>query len=236
MTEKSKELTITKTYSLDKPAEVVAMATVLKNYIMKQELFTNISGKNYAHVDGWQFAGFLSGMNAIVEEPKNLSTGNEIKWSATAKIYIGDKVVGIGYALCSNKENKKKTFDEYAILSMAQTRALGKAYRNKIGWIMKLAGYNSTPYEEIAKTDGQPVAKYQPKAAVKPQTPSKPAISDLIRLKDKLNKMGARNAKEAIELYNEISGENIKSLAVGPARAKEMLFQILNSPLLNKKR
>lgn len=144
-----KELQITKTYDIAKPAEVVKMASVLKDYVVKQKLYTNIKGRNYAHVDGWQFAGFLTGMNAIVEEPKNLSTDKEVKWSATAKIYLNDKVVGAGFALCSNKETIKKGFDEYAIMSMAQTRAIGKSYRNKIGWVMKLAGYESTPAEEV---------------------------------------------------------------------------------------
>jgi hypothetical protein len=146
----TKELQITKTYDIAKPQEVMTMAVVLKDYVVKQKLYTNIKGYNYVLADGWQFAGFLTGMNAIVEEPKNLSNDKEIKYSATAKIYLNDKVVGIGYAVCSNKENIKKSFDEYAILSMAQTRAIGKAYRNKIGWVMKLAGYESIPAEEVA--------------------------------------------------------------------------------------
>src|SRR5688572_13498615 len=34
---------------------------------------------------------------------------------------------------------------------MAQTRATGKAFRMSIGWIMKLAGYEPTPSEEVSK-------------------------------------------------------------------------------------
>ncbi len=149
--EKDQSLSIIKTYDLGKPAEVVAMATVLKNYVVQQKLYANIKGKNYAMIEGWQFAGFLTGLNVIVDEPKNLSNGTEIKWSATARIYQGEKVVGIGYALCSSKEVSKKGFDEYAILSMSQTRAIGKAYRNKMGWVMKLAGFAPTPSEEMHK-------------------------------------------------------------------------------------
>lgn len=144
-----KEELAIKTYSLDKPQEMIQMATVLKSYIIKQKLYTEIQGKNYVMVDGWAFAGFLTGLISVVEEPKDLSSEAEIKYSCTAKIYQGEKVVGSGFALCSNKERSKKSFDEYAILSMAQTRALGKAYRNKIGWIIKLAGYESTPSEEM---------------------------------------------------------------------------------------
>ena len=35
------------------------------------------------------------------------------------------------------------------MMSMAQTRALGKAYRMALGWIMKMAGYEATPAEEM---------------------------------------------------------------------------------------
>ena len=33
---------------------------------------------------------------------------------------------------------------------MAQTRATGRAFRNRFGQIAKLAGYSATPYEEMA--------------------------------------------------------------------------------------
>lgn len=151
------ELITSKTYSLAKPAEVLEMATVLKNYIVHQRLYTYIKGKNYAHVDGWQFAGFLSGMTAAVEEETNLSNDKEIKWKVRARLYQGnEQTPHVGVAICSNKETSKKSFDEYAVLSMAQTRAIGKAYRNRIGWIMKLAGYESSPSEEMRRVDETP--------------------------------------------------------------------------------
>ena len=40
---------------------------------------------------------------------------------------------------------------------MAQTRAIGKAYRNLIGWVMKMAGYEATPKEEMVKVNDEPV-------------------------------------------------------------------------------
>jgi hypothetical protein len=73
------------------------------------------------------------------------------KWLAQADIILkkDGSVVSSGFAICSQAENKKSGFDEYAILSMAQTRAIGKAFRNMIGWVMKLEGYEATPAEEI---------------------------------------------------------------------------------------
>ena len=91
-----------------------------------------------------------------VKDIRDLSEGTEKKWMATVELVRlkDNKVIGFGAALCSNKEANKKSFDEYAILSMAQTRAIGKAYRNVIGWIMKLAGYEATPKEEMTKVNG----------------------------------------------------------------------------------
>ncbi len=135
-------------YNLDKPTQIVKMAKVLKRYIVENKLFVNIAGNNYVLVEGWQFAGGLLGFFPRVVEVKLLE---ENKWMAKVEI-IKQKdgsVVSSGFALCSKKEAKKKTFDEYAILSMAQTRAIGKAFRNLIGWVMKLAGYEPTPAEEM---------------------------------------------------------------------------------------
>lgn len=149
---------IIKSYAIDKPSEIVSMASVLKNHIVKHNLYTTIVGKNYAHVEGWQFAGGMMGLFPRVSEVTNLSDGTKKKWLAKVEIIDRktDKVVSVGMALCSNEESKKRTFDEYAVLSMAQTRAIGKAYRNLLGWVMKLAGYEGTPSEEMIKMDSHP--------------------------------------------------------------------------------
>ena len=131
-------------------------------------MYVTIVDKNYVLVEGWQFAGGLLGLFPKVLEVKDL--GNN-KWLAQVEI-INQKdnsVVSSGFALCSKTEEKKKTFDEYAILSMAQTRAIGKAYRNLLGWVMKLAGYEATPAEEMKKGKIRSVQTKpaQPKKVVK---------------------------------------------------------------------
>lgn len=57
--------------------------------------------------------------------------------------------VGAGFAICTNAEMNKVSFDEYAILSMAQTRCIGKGFKNLIGYIMTAAGFQATPAEEM---------------------------------------------------------------------------------------
>jgi len=141
------------TYEIDKPMQMAKMATLLKSHILKHELSVNIVNKNYVMVEGWQFAGGMMGLFPRIVKVENLGKD---KWMAQAEIVNQktDKVVSSGYAICSKEESKKSGFDEYAILSMAQTRAIGKAFRNLIGWVMKMTGYESTPAEEM-KVNGK---------------------------------------------------------------------------------
>ena len=58
-------------------------------------------------------------------------------------------------ALCGMDEPKWASKPDYARRSMAVTRATGKAYRLGFSWIMELAGYASTPAEEMDFIDAE---------------------------------------------------------------------------------
>jgi hypothetical protein len=141
--------------SLDQPNELVEFAKTLKTVIVEQQLFVKIANKNYPLVEAWQFAGGVLRVMPVVTELVDLSDENNFKYRAVVELrrMDNDAVVGRGFAICTNAENTKKYFDEYAIASMAQTRAIGKAYRNAFGWLMKLAGYEATPSEEIIEAE-----------------------------------------------------------------------------------
>ena len=108
----SKDLTI-KSYDIAHPEQVVAMAQVLKNHIIKNKLYVAIRNKNYVEVEGWQFAGGLMGLYPRVVNVENISSANEIKWKAEVELVRlkDDKVVSRGFAICSKKETKKKKFN-----------------------------------------------------------------------------------------------------------------------------
>lgn len=73
----------------------------------------------------------------------------EIKYQVNVGIFHKGQLVTNGIAICSNLEGDKLSNPEYAILSMAQTRATGKAFRLALSWIMQMAGYEVTPWEEM---------------------------------------------------------------------------------------
>lgn len=152
--------TTTAQIELTNPSSIMAFATNIKELIVQNKLYTDIKGKNYVNVEGWQIAGAFTGVFPVVESVENLSDGEIYKYRAEVSLYdqSGAKV-GSGMAICTNKEAGKKNFDEYAVASMAQTRAVGKAFRMKIGWLLKIAGYETTPAEEMDAVEAQTVEK-----------------------------------------------------------------------------
>ena len=202
-------------YEIDKPQQMAKMANILRDYVKKNNLSVNIVGKDYVMVEGWQFAGGMMGLFPRIVKVENTSAG---KWLAQAEIIdkkTGD-VMGTGYAVCSKEEMKKKSFDDYAILSMAQTRAIGKAYRNLIGWVMKMTGYESTPAEEIKEEYVKPI-----------KATTSNAVNYLEQLKAEVYKKGAKSEKEAVEIINEKTGLKLTNLKLTEKHAETTLFQFL---------
>ena len=138
-------------YSLINKDSMLQLASELSKLIKEKGLSSNIQGKQFVNVEGWQFAGASLGLMPIITSTQDLSNETAIKYMATCEVrnITTGQLVATGIALCSNAEKTKRFFDEYAILSMAQTRAIGKAYRNLLAWLMKAAGFEATPAEEM---------------------------------------------------------------------------------------
>jgi len=152
------------TYSLESPHTLIALADDLSKFITEQHLSVKIQGKNFVTVEGWQFAGVSLGLVPVIQSIQNLSTVDEYKYQCSVNLIQvkSGEVVGTGYALCSNKEPNKRSFQEYAILSMSQTRAISRAYRNVLAWLMKASGFEPTPAEEIVDEFERPEPRSEP--------------------------------------------------------------------------
>ncbi|MEY4282245.1 MAG: hypothetical protein RLZ39_1657 [Bacteroidota bacterium] len=153
-------------YELINKDSMLQLSNELSKLIKEKGLSSNIQGKQFVNVEGWQFAGASLGLMPIITNTQDLSNETTIKYMATCEVRNINTglVVATGIALCSNAEKTKRYFDEYAILSMAQTRAIGKAYRNLLAWLMKAAGFEATPAEEMDF------------AVEEPKKPSKPVV------------------------------------------------------------
>lgn len=137
------------------------IANVLAKIIEGRKLFNDISGKRHVRVEGWTTLGAMLGVMAKEEQTRRMTDG---AWEARV-VLIRQKdgqVVGGASGMCSPTETRWDKAADYAIRSMAITRATSKAFRMALSWIMVLAGYEATPAEEM---DGVEVRKETPPPA-----------------------------------------------------------------------
>lgn len=144
-----------KLYQTLSMAKAKKVANELMRFVKTNNLSVNIAGKDYLLTEAWQFVGETQmGLTQVVTECEKIQTEDpkEVKYRAVVEVFNNQgTVISRGFAFCSSNERKKKGFEEYAVASMAQTRAIGKAYRNILAWIVRMAGYEATPVEEMDK-------------------------------------------------------------------------------------
>jgi len=165
----SQELAPAGLFKTDDPVEVVERATrvadSLKDVISQRGLYTMIQGKPHVRVEGWQLVGAMLGVTAVCVETVEVEGG----WKATVEARTADgRVIGSASALCTKNEKRGpwKSADDYARLSMAQTRATSKALKGPLGFVISLAGYQTTPAEEMTFIEPDAEAPAEPKLGI----------------------------------------------------------------------
>lgn len=158
MSEPTQEITVAPQqqvalFGTNSPAGVIARATDVSNQLApiveKCKLYTMISQRKHVRVEGWSTMLAMLGVFPHVDYSRMISDKPLAYESRVLLKTIDGKVVGAGEAICSAAEKNWAGRDEFAIKSMSQTRATGKAARLSFAWIMSLAGYDPLPAEEI---------------------------------------------------------------------------------------
>ena len=142
-------------FSFDDKIEVATkVAKSLQRVIEEQKLAIEIPSKQgpqmYVTAEGWEVLGTMLGCTPYVEEVVEIPTnGPQFQYKATVSIRQGDNILSRASAMAERNNIQK---DRPSVYSMAQTRALGKSYRMALSWIIKMAGYEPTPAEEMPYT------------------------------------------------------------------------------------
>lgn len=123
-----------------------AQATVLAKVVDDRRLFANINGRKHVLLEGWTTLGALVGVFAVPVWTREVADGWEARVEART---MTGAVVGAAEAQCLRTERMWAERDDYALRSMAQTRASSKALRLPLGFIMTLAGFDPTPADEM---------------------------------------------------------------------------------------
>jgi hypothetical protein len=139
-------------FGTDDPVAVVARASAaakpLADVVNAQRLYALIGGKKYVLVEGYCLLGSMLGVFPVTVWTRKTETGWEARVEARTK---HGEVVGAAEASCDRDERNWKSRDDFALRSMAQTRATSKALRQPLGFVMTLAGYAATPAEEMPR-------------------------------------------------------------------------------------
>jgi hypothetical protein len=155
--------------------QTAKVATALKKFVKEQGLMSNISGRDYVVVEGWQMLGMMLGVTPGKVNTRPVEQG----WEATVELHDRNgRIIGQGDAECLETEKLWSKRDDYARKSMAQTRAIAKAFRNTFGFIAKAAGFEATPAEEMPSQQSQPAGPaFGPPASPEVATSGRNAIA-----------------------------------------------------------
>jgi hypothetical protein len=140
--------------------QMTQVADTLAAVVHKQNLVKRIGQSDHVLVEGWTFLGSLLGVFPIVVWTKPvIRDEQQVGWEARveARTRAGE-LVGAAEAECLTDEGTWKGRPDYARRSMAQTRAVSKALRMPLGFVMQLAGFNPTPAEEMTDSTREPTA------------------------------------------------------------------------------
>jgi hypothetical protein len=153
------------------PDSIIEKATghakALAGVIDKQDLYVTIKTKQgprkHVRVEGWTLLGSMLGVfpveRSTVPEPEDWRSRGMDRPDGYVSVVEArtrdGEVVGRANARCMRSEKRWEYADEYAIASMAQTRATSKALRMPLGFIVALAGFAVTPAEEVVDVEGE---------------------------------------------------------------------------------
>jgi len=134
--------------------------------------------KRYPRVEWWTTVGASLGLfpheiacRRLVRQYKD-----EIVYEAIVEVRHGETPITRASAICSSTEANWQQADEYAIRSMAITRATGKAFRIGLSFLAVMAGLEPTPAEEMPTAQTVPP---QPQQQA-PQPPPQPQQQQVI--------------------------------------------------------
>ena len=131
-------------------------AQVLAEVVESCNLYATISGRKYLTVEAWQTIGVGYGITARIDWTRELEGGG---WEARA-VAVDASNVERSAAECEAGRPDDKPWDSrpaYQQRSMAQTRAISKALRSCLSWVVVLAGYSPTPAEEMIQEEKQTI-------------------------------------------------------------------------------
>lgn len=131
--------------------EAKLAAVALQDVISKKKRPVVMNGEQYLEFEDWQTLGRFYGVTAKIRGTAPVDYGEAHGFEAYADAVRADgMVISSAESMCMDDESNWKGKPAYQLRSMAQTRACAKVLRNVLAWVVVLAGYKTTPAEEMS--------------------------------------------------------------------------------------
>jgi len=149
----------TKAEAIEQLDRTTFIAQQLANLVEERHWFATVQGKKYLEVEAWQFIGFQANINADIEYTRAVTNeaGEVVAYESKAVLTRNGLPFSSGIMECGmdsfptrGKQGREK---DKAAQSASQTWAISKAYRNRLSFIAKMAGYEPTPADEMRQTE-----------------------------------------------------------------------------------
>lgn len=177
-------------------SKMSGVAKELTRFIRQRELYVAIHGKEYVFCEGWTSLGGMLGVTSKIEScVENPNIEGEFIAAAVAFRTSDGAELGRAEASCGPDEEMWRTRSRQAKRSMSQTRATSKVFRLTMSWVMKIAGFEVTPAEEMqggGTVKQEPSVDFEDITAKESQT-----FTDLKRLIEGLETLNRANEMDA---------------------------------------
>ncbi len=211
------------------------VAELIRDVIRQQKLAVRIQGRDYVRCEGWTALGALMGLMPREVEVRRTETPQGYEAVVEVVRVADGRVLSRASAICARDEPQWRDRPEYAVRSMAVTRATSKAFRLVYSWVMALAGYEPTPAEEMVDVvTVQPAANSKDdsdmgKRRGKKPTPQKQLADEIVRVVEKAYPEVKGDKKKLQELCRGLAKiycgtPDVRTLS--DARAKEVLENV----------
>lgn len=174
-------------YYEPEPREVVARAAKMAEALMQviekaHGLAVDIRGRRYLRVEAWMTLAAFVQASVGIEEVAPLPDGQGYVAWAVVTARDGRRLAR-AQASCSRDEEAWAERPDYAVRSMAETRAAAKALRLAFAHVPVLAGFEATPAEEVEGAEARRVQRAQAKSPSQRPAPaaSQPGQKDELR-------------------------------------------------------
>jgi hypothetical protein len=183
------------------------VASALVDVIRDRGLVVKIHGREHLTAEAWTTLGGMLGVVPVVEWTRQLEDGTGWEARVEARTLDG-RIVGAAESMCTRAEPTWRKREEFALRSMAQTRAIGRALRAPLGQIVRLAGYDPAGAEELPAEDAVVTAEKIP-------AEGRPTNEQMTHISQLLTQLAARDPgtdwKEEARRLAGVSGDMLTS-------------------------